>query len=83
VQNASSDRRRVHLLLGANAFLTRRGRNSVAEETSSSEGAEKPYKAFSFAFFAASREENLLSKFVANCGYIRIGQRNCAPMDVE
>jgi hypothetical protein len=28
-----------------------------------------PPKAFSFAFFAASREKNLLSKFALNCGY--------------
>jgi hypothetical protein len=41
---------------------TRRGLNSVAEENSSSEGTEKPKKVFSFAFFAASRETNLLSK---------------------
>jgi hypothetical protein len=41
----------------------------VAEETFSSEGAEDPSQAFSFAFFAASREENLLSKFVPNCGH--------------
>jgi hypothetical protein len=39
---------------------TRRGLNSVAEETLSGEGMEKPLQAFSFAFFAASREENLL-----------------------
>jgi len=50
---------------------TRRGLNSIAEESSSGESAEKPYKAFSFAFFAASREKNLLSKFASNCG--------CAP----
>jgi hypothetical protein len=53
----------------ANAFLTRRTRrtrrdlNSVAEETSSSEGTKKPSQALSFAFFAPSRETNLLSKF--------------------
>jgi hypothetical protein len=29
----------------------------------------KPSKSFSFAFFAASRDENLLSKFSPNCGY--------------
>jgi hypothetical protein len=29
----------------------------------------KAIKSFSFAFFAASREENLLSKFAPNCGY--------------
>jgi hypothetical protein len=49
-----------------NAFLTRRTRrdlNSVAEETSSSEGTKKPSQALSFAFFAPSRETNLLSKF--------------------
>jgi hypothetical protein len=43
----------------------RRGLNSVAKETFSRTGAEKPPQAFSFA---ASREENLLSKFTPNCG---------------
>jgi hypothetical protein len=43
---------------------TRRGLDSVAERTFSSEGTEKPSQAFSFAFFAPSRETNLLSKFV-------------------
>jgi hypothetical protein len=46
----------------------RGGLNSVAEEFSSSEGTEKPYKAYSFAFFA-SREENLPLKFAPNCGH--------------
>jgi hypothetical protein len=41
---------------------TRRGLDSVAEQTFSSEGTEKPSQAFSFAFFAPSRETNLLSK---------------------
>ncbi len=59
----------VHSPKGANAFLTRRTRrtrrdlNSVAEETSSSKGTKKPSQALSFAFFAPSRETNLLSKF--------------------
>ena len=59
----------VHSPKEANISLTRktrrtqRGLNSVAEETFSSEGTEKPSQAFSFAFFAPSRETNLLSKF--------------------
>ncbi len=65
-QKVSTRIRWVHSPKGANAFLTRRTRrdlNSVAEETSSSEGTKKPSQAFSFAFFAPSRETNLLSKF--------------------
>ena len=42
---------------------TQRGLNSAAEETFSSEDTEKPSQAFSFAFFAPSRETNRLSKF--------------------
>jgi hypothetical protein len=30
--------------------------------------SQKPSQAFSFAFFAASREENLLAKSAPNCG---------------
>ena len=65
----SHGKARAHPPLAVNAFLTRRTRrtrrdlNSVAEETSSSEGTKKPSQALSFAFFAPSRETNLLSKF--------------------
>jgi hypothetical protein len=41
---------------------TRRDPNPVTEESSLSEDEESNKKQFSFAFFAASREENLLSK---------------------
>ncbi|MCX6017915.1 MAG: hypothetical protein NTZ50_05315, partial [Chloroflexi bacterium] len=37
-----------------------------------SEGDEKPSQAFPFAFFAASREENLLSNFAPNWGCIPV-----------
>jgi hypothetical protein len=50
---------------------TQRGLHSVAEETSSSEGTEKPSQALSFAFFAPSRETNLLSKFAPFGGCTR------------
>jgi hypothetical protein len=63
---------RVYPQFGTKAFLTRSREEreereevlrSVAEETSSSEGTKKPSQALSFAFFAPSRETNLLSKF--------------------
>jgi hypothetical protein len=51
---------------------TRSGLDSLAEETSSTESVEDPSQAFFFAFFAASREKNLLSKFALNCGCIHL-----------
>ena len=56
---------------------TQRDLNSVAEETFSGEGTEKPSQAFSFAFFAPSRETNLLSKF-APFGECTPGCAGCA-----
>jgi hypothetical protein len=59
----------------------RKGLNSVAKETSSSEGTGKQSQAFSFAFFTASRKKNLLLKFAPNCGY-PINQRSAQnPID--
>jgi hypothetical protein len=55
---------------------TQKSLNFLAEETSSRKSVEAHSQAFSFAFFAPSRETNLLSKFAPNCECVSHAKRS-------
>ena len=64
----------VYLQFGANVFLTRSReereevRIPLPKHLLRAKARKSHKKSFSFAFFAASREENLLSKSAPRCG---------------
>jgi hypothetical protein len=55
---------------------TQKSLNFLAEGTSSRKSVEAHSQAFSFAFFAPSRETNLLSKFAPNCECVSHAKRS-------